>query len=221
MKTTISLFLLLVTFCSFATVRTVSNNASRPAQFDTFNAAQTASAAGDTIYIHGSPFVYPALIITKLLVIIGAGYKPNNQYGHPTTVGNIEFFNDSGLPDPSGSVLTGLNGGIVSSIGTVRSNNIRIFRCKLTSVYLYAPSSTYADNWVLYNNILAQAYGATGSRTSAGTTNIIIANNIITGQVLGLTSSSIVVDHNIMISSNNISSAFNLIFTNNIFSQLQ
>ena len=217
MKTIIGSFLLLLPFCSFATVRTVSNNPSRPAQFTTFDAAQTASTAGDTIYIQGSPFAYPALIITKRLVVVGAGYKPNNQYGQPTSVGSIELFNDSGVPDPSGTVLTGLNGGIVSCTGTERSNNIRIFRCKLTSVYLQAPSSTYVDNWVLYNNILSQVYAATGSRTSSGPTNVIISNNIITGQIVGITSSSIVVDHNILISSSNISTVFNLIFTNNIF----
>jgi hypothetical protein len=212
-----SVLMMFTGFQLMATVLTVSNNPSRPAQYTTFAAAQTAAINGDTIYIHGSPFTYPALTLTKRLVVIGAGYKPNTQYGQPTTVGNIELFNDSGLPDPSGSVLMGLNGGIVNCTGTERSNNIRILRCKLSSIYLQAPASQYVDGWVIYNNILAQVYAANGSRTSPGPTNIIIANNILTGQIVAIASSSIVVDHNVFISQNNISSVFNLIFTNNIF----
>src|SRR5689334_2190928 len=80
---------------AFASVRTVSNNPTRPAQYTTFAAAQTASAAGDTIYIYGSPFTYPDFTVTKRLVLIGAGYSPNNQFGQPTTITSIILYHDS------------------------------------------------------------------------------------------------------------------------------
>ncbi len=96
MKRTFTLLFFLATgYFLQAKVLTVSNNPSRPAQYPTFAAAQTAAINGDTIYIHGSPFSYPAISVTKRLVIVGAGYKPNTQYGQPTTLGNIELFNDS------------------------------------------------------------------------------------------------------------------------------
>ena len=69
-------FIVLITLLhlsALATVRTVSNDPTRPAQFTTFAAAQTASIAGDTIYIYGSPFLYPTITVRKRLTIIGAG----------------------------------------------------------------------------------------------------------------------------------------------------
>src|SRR5688572_6960344 len=80
-------------------VRTVSNNPTRPAQYTTFSAAQTASAVGDTIYVYGSPFTYPDFTVTKRLVLIGAGYSPNNQFGQPTTISAIILYHDSGSND--------------------------------------------------------------------------------------------------------------------------
>jgi len=58
----------------FATVRTVCNNPSTLAQYNTIQAAITASASGDTIYVHGSPTRYAGFTITdKRLTIIGPG----------------------------------------------------------------------------------------------------------------------------------------------------
>jgi hypothetical protein len=220
MKIILNVFLLMLTLSAFGTVRTVSNNASRPAQFATFDAAQTASTAGDTIYLHGSPFAYPNLIVTKRLVIIGAGYNPNTQFGQPTNVANVELYNDSALPDPSGSVITGLLiTGQLSCTGTDRSNNIRIFRCQInSSIYLQAPSSTFVDNWVIFNNIITNIYAGNTSRTSAGPTNIIIANNIIRSSVYYIASSSTLVDHNIFLGTTiNNQYLFNVILSNNIY----
>jgi len=221
MKKIISLLLFLVLgFSLQAKVLTVSNNPSRPAQYATFVTAQTAAVDGDTIYIHGSPFTYPTISISKRLVLIGAGYNPNNQFGQPTVITSIEFFNDSGLPNPSGSVLTGmLITGSVNCTGTERTNNIRIFRCQINSyIYLSAPSSTFVDGWVVYNNIVQYFYAGTTTRTQAGPTNIIIANNIIRGYVGYITSSSTLVDHNIFLGSgNNNQYLFNVILSNNIY----
>ncbi len=59
MKKYLFILVLLVTvFYANAIIRTVSNSPSTLAQFNTIQAAITASNSGDTIYVHGSPKVY-------------------------------------------------------------------------------------------------------------------------------------------------------------------
>lgn len=226
---TISLFVLMYLLSSalpaLATVRTVSNDPAIPAQFTTateggnasFNAAQTASAAGDTIYIYGTRFSYGTITISKRLVVIGAGYGPNNQFGQPTRVDQLSFFRD-GSTDPSGSVIAGLL--IINNVtctGTLASNNITFFRNRINGfVYTYN-SSNLGSNWTIYNNIIYSIYGGASSRTSSSSTNIVIANNIITNDVFNFNHSSIVIDHNIFLSSSNLGSLWNALVTNNIF----
>ncbi len=224
MKTifTISI-LLLVSVSAHATVRTVSNNPTRPAQFTTFAAAQTASVNGDTIYIYGSPFQYPDITISKRLVLIGAGYNPNNQFGQPTNVANIILFRDTGVNNASNSVIIGILTGRLDISG-IMSNNIRVFRCRFTSyINMYGVSPVgYADGWVLYNNIFqSYIYGGGSSRTSSSATNIVLANNIFgtNGYVYDFNSNTIIVDHNIFLGANNFYRTFNIIVNNNIFTR--
>jgi hypothetical protein len=62
---------------SRAAVLTLNNYTPSPGQYTTFAAAQTAAAAGDTILVQASPTSYGAITISKRLVIIGPGHKPN------------------------------------------------------------------------------------------------------------------------------------------------
>lgn len=223
MKTTILLLCCLFSLSAWAAVRTVSNNPTRPAQFTTFAAAQTASVNGDTIYIYGSPFPYPDITVNKRLVIIGAGYNPNNQFGQPTNINNIILFRDTGVNDASGTVITGVLTGRLD-IGGIMSNNIRIFRCRFTSYINMRGGSPagYADGWILYNNIFqAYVYGGASTRTSESATNIVIANNIFgsNAYLYDFNSNTIIVDHNIFLGSNNLYRTFNIIVTNNIFTR--
>ncbi|MCU0368769.1 MAG: hypothetical protein MUF39_08055 [Cyclobacteriaceae bacterium] len=208
---------------SLAAVRTVSNNPTRPAQFTNFAAAQTASVNGDTIYIYGSPFPYPDITVGKRLVIIGAGYNPNNQFGQATTIANIILFRDTGVNNASGTVITGVLTGRLDISG-IMSNNIRVFRCRFTSyINMRGGSPTgYADGWIFYNNIFqAYLYGGGFSRTEQSATNIVIANNIFTGNayLYDFNSNTIIVDHNIFLGANNLYRTFNIIVTNNIFTR--
>jgi len=210
----------------YATVRTVSNDLTRPAQFTTainggntsFNAAQTASVAGDTIYVYGSPHDYGTLTISKRLVVLGAGYAPNNQFGQPTRVGQISFFRD-GSTDPSGSVIGGfLISGFINLTGTLATNNVTVFRNRISSyIYLYINGSNQGSGWTIYNNIVLQILANATSRTSSSSTNILIANNIITGSVTNLNSNTVLIDHNVFLGSSNLSALWNAIITNNIF----
>lgn len=220
-------FIVLITLLhlsALATVRTVSNDPTRPAQFTTFAAAQTASIAGDTIYIYGSPFLYPTITVRKRLTIIGAGYGPNNQFGQPTRVQAITLFRDSGSNDASGSVLTGLLvTGSIDLDGTLVSNNITISRNRINStINLIGASPTgYVNGWTILNNIIdSWMYGGGASRTAPSATNIIIANNIFnqSSYLYGFNSNTVLVDHNLFMgSSAKLNAVFNIIVTNNIF----
>jgi hypothetical protein len=212
-----------VSLSSVAAVRTVSNNPTRPAQFTTFAAAQTASANGDTIYIYGSPFQYPDITIGKRLVIIGAGYNPNNQFGQPTNIANIILFRDTGVNNASGTVITGILTGRLDISG-IMSNSIRVFRCRFIGYINMRGGSPsgYADSWILYNNIFqSYIYGGASTRTDASATNIVLANNIFgtNGYLYGFNSNTIILDHNIFLGANNLYQTFNIIVTNNIFTR--
>lgn len=207
----------------WATVRTVSNDPTRPAQFNgtgntAFVAAQNASMAGDTIYVYGSPFDYGTLTINKRLVVMGVGYSPNNQFGQPTRASQISLFRD-GSTDPSGSIIIGfLISGSINCTGTLATNNITIFRNRIAnSIYLYINSSAFGSGWTIYNNIVYQILSTSGSRTAASSTNILIANNIITGSITNFNSNTILIDHNVFLGSTNLSQLWNAIITNNIF----
>jgi hypothetical protein len=216
MKPNLIITLLLFALAAEATVRTVSNNPTYPAQFDTFVAAQTAAVAGDTIYVYGSPFQYPAISVTKRLVIIGAGYSPNNQYGQPTNIPQISLFRDAGTNDASGTVIMGVICNLVHITGTLTATDITLTRNQLSSINAYSPG--HSQGWIIYNNIInGTINGGAGSRTSQSATNMVIANNIISGAIAGFNSNTIIVDHNIFLSSSNLTTLFNVIITNNIF----
>jgi hypothetical protein len=211
---------------AFAAVRTVSNDPTRPAQFTTatgggntsFIAAHDASSPGDTLYVYGSPFDYGALTISKKMVVIGAGYGPNNQFGQPTRVGSISLFRD-GSTDASGSVIMGfLIGGSISCTGTLASLNITLSRNRIaSSVQVYLNSSIPSSGWTIYNNIIGQIYGSSTARTSSSPTNIIIANNITTNNVAYFNSNTVLIDHNVFLGSSNLTYLWNVIVSNNIF----
>lgn len=162
MKKYILLSLLTIGFIhAFAIVRTVSNDATRPAQYNgtgntAFINAHNASSPGDTIYVYGSPFSYNTLTISKRLVVIGAGYGPNNQFGQATRVSQIDIFRD-GSTDPSGSVIVGfLISGSINCTGTLAANNITIFRNRISSyIYLYINSSLLGSGWTIYNKLIS------------------------------------------------------------------
>ncbi|MBY0436007.1 MAG: hypothetical protein K2U26_18100, partial [Cyclobacteriaceae bacterium] len=47
----------------FATIRTVSNDPNRPAQFTTIQAALNAATPGDTVYVSGSATAYNESVV--------------------------------------------------------------------------------------------------------------------------------------------------------------
>jgi len=221
MKTSITLsILLLLTVAAHATIRTVSNNPDRPAQFTQVDAAIAASVAGDTIYVHGSQFTYSDFTVTKRLVIIGAGYNSNNQFNQPTKVNLIYLNRDTGLQNSSGTVITGFVASQIRNNGNPGVENITIFRNNISVIYTNNPGigGVYGANWVIYNNLISsQIQGGSGGSTSSSSSNITIQNNLIGGSIYGFSLSSVLIDHNVFQGSDNLTIVFYATITNNIF----
>lgn len=213
-------------FSSLATIRTVSNDSAIPAQFTTFAAAQTASAAGDTIYLQGTSFQYPALTVTKRLVIIGSGYMPATVQS--TKVASINLSRNA-TDDASGTVLMGLlvAGGVSPSGGSfIVPNNISIMRNRIEGNVSLSPGScggTYPSGWVITNNIFLGRIDGGGSPGCGSATNTLIANNIFSrGNINGFNSVTVVIDHNLFIGLTGgatIAQLYSVVVTNNIFSR--
>lgn len=215
--------LLIVSVSAFCTIRTVSNNPDRPGQFADVNSAIAAAVAGDTIYVHGSQFIYPDFTISKQLVLIGAGYNSNNQFNQPTRVNTIFLSRDTGLQNSSGSIITGfLVSTHIQNIGIPGPTNITIFRNQVNNtIFIYNTNNgvNYGSGWVIYNNLVNVIQGGSSGSTSSSASNITIQNNIISGVINGFSVSSILIDHNIFLNSDNLSTLFYATITNNIFTR--
>lgn len=195
-----------------ATIRTVSNDANRPAQFTDVQSAISASVAGDTIYVNGTQYTYPDFTVNKKLVLIGAGYQSSNQFNLITQVNYIGFYRDSGTQDGSGSVITGfkITGGISNNANSLQISNLRFFRNLIGNVSLGYGGGT---NITIYNNIITGNIDGTYAAT-----NYIVQNNIFTTNafIYRFNQSSIVVDHNLFVHGNAFGSLQFVTITNNI-----
>lgn len=213
---------------TWATIRTVSNNPAQPAQFSTFAAAQSASVDGDTIYIQGSPFQYPTLTLTKRLVIVGAGFAPNNSFGQPTNVLSI-LLSRLGGTNASGSTITGLLSGNIGPEGlSLACDNITLLRNRFANSTIALTlnnnsSGTYGNGWVIINNIFEGRVDGGASISSASPTNILFANNIFVAESInGFNSSTVIIDHNVFLGVSGgsvLGSLYNVVVSNNIFSR--
>ncbi len=207
---------------TFATIRTVSNNVNSPGQYTDLQAAITAAANNDTIYIHRSDVDYGNVTINKTLTLIGEGALPNKQVQLSTSstvqIQNITLTYAAfpATTTGSGSKFYGLNVqyiyiNLVSSSGGGISNLI-FNRNKIAGIML---GSTHSNLILTQNNIsyIGQSSGAAGAFV-----NSVISNNIIsTCQPLtGITASG----SNNIISNNIFQNTFwarGAVVSNNIF----
>ncbi len=230
------IILLAIAICTFAnaTVRTVSNNANSPGQYTDLATAITASTAGDTLYIHGSPIDYGNITLTKPLTLIGAGGLPNKNYAFSTYLGYLTLgLNGTGTSSASGSKIYGLsiysltlNAGNNTSVPGI--SDVILSRNYITYIGLNqnAASATLAHNNLnINNNVIYQISSSGGVKNSVVRNNVlfnissvgsevvgswILNNNIITGGVSY--SRSAVVSNNIFFNTSNSSG-----FTSNSF----
>ena len=212
----------------FSIIRTVSNNPAQPAQFATFAAAQSASVDGDTIYIQGSPFQYATITVTKRLVIVGAGFAPNNSDGQPTNVLTI-LLSRTGGANASGSTIMGLLTGNIGPEGfSLACDNItllrnRFFNSTIALTLNNSSSGTYAKGWIIVNNIFQGRVDGGSNSTAPSPLNILFANNIFIGQnINGFNSPTVIIDHNLFLGVSGggvIAGMYNVVVSNNIFSR--
>ncbi len=203
-------FAVLCAFTAQATIRTVSNDPTNPAQFNNVQAAINAASVGDTIYVNPSQYVYADFTINKRLVIIGGGYNSNNQFNLTTIVGYISLYRDAGIFDASGSVICGfrINNSITGANGSLSVNNLKIFRNSINGIDTYPGP---VSGWTIYNNLI----GAINGRGTSS--NFLIQNNIfVGGGANSFNQSSVVIDHNLFINSGAFDNVQFAIITNNI-----
>lgn len=152
---------------------TVSNNVNSPGTYTSLPTAIAAAAAGDTIYIAGSPTIYNSITINKKLTLIGAGYNPNKQLPYNTQLDAITIARTASA-DPSGTKIMGINYSYISASGFAATHllsNITITRCNGGGISF----SNYVSSALIYNNIIA-SYVQVSNPYSTYTVNI--CNNI-------------------------------------------
>ncbi|MFZ6014602.1 MAG: hypothetical protein ACOYXT_29955 [Bacteroidota bacterium] len=227
----------LCTLTTVATVRTVSNNPSTLAQFNTIQAAIDVSNDGDTVYVYGSPNTYDSFtILDKKIAVIGPGWSPDKNLPLTANVNGCFIRNSPAGGSPDGSELQGLvftgqatlsHSAVGGDIGTT---DLRIIRCQFNNTVNF----TLFSNDILFEGCVF--YNVVNFNTGATYQNFLFQNNLfffsvccLSFQVNGLTNCvNVRFDHNLFYSSNNstgntvaifVTNCRFLTFTNNIFNQ--
>lgn len=153
-----------------ATQRTVDNSPNSPGQFTSLQDAINACNPGlprDTLLITGTNISYGTVTVDRPLVLIGAGYNPNNP---ETIVDQINL-------RTSNVVLTGLHCGIKFELDNAPGDsiaNVTISRCRIGSPgNLAFVGSTQNGagrlaNIKIVNNVISSTYGYMFNGCDAG-----------------------------------------------------
>lgn len=231
MKKLVLFLPLILCFSSFATVRTVSNNPATLAQFSTIQAAVDASAAtGDQIYVHGSPNVYAAFVVTnKQLTIIGPGFAPDKNSALTAQVNGCTITGAAS----SNTEIQGLVFNSTITISSAHPDGLKFIRNRFINhdINITQSGTTYTNYLFESNSIDNSSINAT---SSSNYTNFLFQNNYfyengtirdgnLNGQWVNCT--NVLFDHNLWfgpssatprnITGGGTSSFLN--FTNNIF----
>jgi len=191
--------LILMTVICYAKIWRVNNNAGVSADFTTAQAAHDGATAGDTIMFEPSATDYGNILLTKRLILIGPGYRiqenfPNYPFANNATVVQVSFNSGS-----AGSVISGMRFNNSAPI-SVNVNNVSIIRNGPGSSFTVF-RVTLANN--VSNVFISQNFEMEIS-TSTNCSNVIVSNNIIG------------VSTNI-----NYGTGCQIIFTNNLFKGAQ
>jgi hypothetical protein len=209
----------------FATVRTVSNNPSTLAQFSSIQAAIDASSNGDTVYVHGSPVVYPTFIVDgKAVVIIGPGWAPDKNLPLTAQVlgATIKGLSGSGT-EFNGLVFTST---VRFEDGSGGTNNIRMIRNEFKASVAYGSSGgsvSYVNH--LYEGCYFNSMSIFPNSGGRIFSNFLFLNNIFRNFTMNTISqtSNFLFDHNVFYSATPLNAFSNcrfLMFRNNIFNKV-
>lgn len=198
-KTVTILFSLLTAFLLHATVRTVSNNPSTLAQYNTIQAAINASASGDTIYVHGSPLDYAGFTMTDIrLTIIGPGWSPDKNFPFTARVGAVTI---TGALS-SNSEFHGLTfiAAFNAYTGT-HPDGLKFYRNEIQNyIYLHGSTPNLYKDYVFQGNYFNTAYiyatGGTTYQSFLFQNNVFYNNGGWSFNALTLTI-GVLIDHNL------------------------
>lgn len=236
MKYLVIVFLLAISTSAFSKIWIVDSNAGSTAKdFTNLQAAHDGAAAGDTLYLIGSPvnYITTKVTVTKKLTIIGPGYFLSENPDTQTNVASAFLNNTAGgvceelefAAGSEGSVLMGIQ--IIGRL-VVSANNILIKRnlirqesgCNLSQVNINASNVLFVQNFV-DGNLNNTSFAVVN--VTAGQSGIVVANNYLFHSCTGCggaaalispATSSLEVSNNIFVGGINVANA---IVQNNFF----
>lgn len=189
MKLIQTLILLLVACTSFGKIWIVDSNPGSTAKdFVTLNAAYTGAAAGDTLYLIGSPnnYLTTKIVISKRLIIIGPGYFLSQNPDTQVNLAGAHLFNSGTCTETlefaagsEGSILMGIT---IAGRISITTNNILIKRNHFTDGQ---PSCSQeriilsGSNCIIAQNFIDGPSQGKGILVNPGYSGITISNNYI------------------------------------------
>jgi hypothetical protein len=220
--------LLLICVCNAnATIHTVSNSPATIAQFNTVQAAVTAAAAGDTIYVHGSPITYAAFTQSnKQLTIIGPGWTPNKSLAFTAVIAGCTI-TGAGCAN---SEYQGLVFNTTINISSAKPDNLRFIRNLFIGLSISINQGGVTYSGYLFEGNIFDNSAADGTSSSTYQ-NFLFQNNyffengtIRDGNITGFFNAvNVLFDHNVWIGpGSGIRNCFSsncrfLTITNNVF----
>ncbi len=182
MKTTLLLLASLFTVAANATVYTVSNEPGHPAQYTDLQAAHDAAASGDTLYVTPSATNYGSLYVSHAITVIGGGY---GNAGANSMISGIYCQDGS-----SGSNFIGLDVSGLYPTYDSENSSILIERCRVSSI-------SYNYYYYALNGLIVKHSVVNSIQMSSDWSNVLITNNLITGQISSSSSPSVLISNNV------------------------
>ena len=221
MKQFILTLTLLLPLLTSARVITVNNNAGSPSVFSSLQAAIDTAATGDTIYVQGSATDYGNISITKRLVLLGAGYRPNKSNPLPSKL-NIVALDSVGSGANAGASASGtvIMGFEITKLGTVNNLYLRNLLIKRNRFiknpnFNFAGLSLLTVDCTIEQNIFDSSSAVDFDLGVA--TNCLVRNNIIGCPFRNASGGAVLLNNVFTGQANAFINVSNALIANNIF----
>lgn len=175
-----------------ATVHTVSNDPTKPAQFTSPTAALAAAVSGDTLYIYGSPNNYGVLTINKSITLIGAGFNTRKEDFNKTVFTSLDLSSGTLSNITIDGILSQtirMPSGTIFNYSGITIRNMIIYGGIADFVGSGAACGSVFNNWLIENCYIG-ALNLLGNTTcnpvAPLTTGFLIKNSVITSLGDGL-----------------------------------
>lgn len=169
-----------------ATVRTVSNDPAKPAQYTNAQVAHDAANPGDTLYIYGSSNNYGVITISKSIIIIGAGFNTRKEDFNKTIFTSLDFSSGTLSNVTIDGVLSQsmrLQSGSIFNYSGITLRNLIIYGGIGDFVGSGATCGSVFSNWLIENCYVGamNLLGSLGCNPIAPiTTGFLVRNCVIT-----------------------------------------